>query len=694
MASLAHRWESRLFYALFVAALATHAVFVFSHLWTPFLVGHEFRQTQTALITYYIDQQNNFSPIYEQPILGKPWVGLILEFPLYQWAVVGLSRVMEWPHFVAARVISIASFYAALPALALLLGRFGLTWPRRWFVLTLTLLCPVYIFYTRAFLMDAMEFMFCAWFTAAFVRTMDGRDWRWWLVALAAGVPAALVKGFMLAIWLMPAAAYGAWSLWRDVRAQAGWRATLATAAWGLSTVVAPLGALKWWVALTDPIKAAHASAEIFTSANLSLGNWGLGQFSAMFSGEVWALLLARWDEAIMPWWLIVIVAVAGVVALPKVRGKALGLLAVFFLSQLLFPFAYTYQDYYYYSCAVFLMTGFGLMVLAVWDRVGSKWIAVSVMAGLMAAQVITYWTIYRPMQTTHAEGWTSFTRALKDLTPEGSVVVIAGRDWAAIMPYYAQRRALMIRNGLEHERDYLERAFNDLADEDVAALVVADKVRQNSAFLEYALEKLGMERVPVFTQMESGDVYMPRRYAVGAHTRLRNNPLLYGKETTVPERPPVAERRPIELTPAQGRVGLPWITPAPFKVDLEFGLLPGDYAGVSGMSAHANTRVWLRPPAGAREIVWEFGFDDAAWAKDGDKTNGVEFIVTGEMPDGSVREVWKRLLIPRSREEDRGLQRAVIAYTPRDGEVLRFAALDNGSIAFDWAFWRRIEVK
>ena len=115
--------ERRWFTGVFVAVLAVHLALVCYHIRMPFLAGNEFRQVQTALISYYIDQNDNFSPVYEQPIVGKPWVAFMLEFPLYQWSVVGLSRATGWEQFVAARVISITCFYAMLAALFLLLGR-------------------------------------------------------------------------------------------------------------------------------------------------------------------------------------------------------------------------------------------------------------------------------------------------------------------------------------------------------------------------------------------------------------------------------------------------------------------------------------------------------------------------------------------------------------------------------------------
>lgn len=688
-----NRHEARLFLGVFFAALIAHACFTFYNLKMPFLPGHEFRQSQTALITRYIDRQNNFSPIYEQPLLGKPWVGLILEFPAYQWGVVGLSRATGWPHFLSARVISITAFYLSLPALALLLGRMGLSWPRRGFVLALVLMCPVYIFYTRAFLIDATEFMFCAWFTAAFVETMNTRRWPWLLLAMAAGTAAALIKGFMLMIWLMPAGAYGAWLLWRDWRSGAAWTVPLRTLGWGIATVALPFAALEWWIKVTDPIKEAHPSAWIFTSKNLSLGNWGFLQFSKVFSVQLWQTLFERWSEAIMPPWLIFAGLLAGMAALPTVRWRLLAVTGVFFLSQVLFPFAYAYQDYYYYSCAIFVVAGFGLALLALWDSRAPRWLAVAVMCVPVGAMVKTYWDHYRPQQAVVAEGWTTFTMAINDLTPPNSVIVVAGWDWAAMMPYYSDRRALMIRNGLEFDRKYLERAFADLANEDVSVLVVGGKVRENRAFIDYALERLDMERVPMFSQENYGEVYMPRRYAVGAYVRLTNSRERYGRETHLPDRP-AGERRPIELSEVQGRNSFPMIMPAPFRSDLEFGLLPGDYNGDSVLSAHTDSFVWVKPPPGAREILWEFGFFDAAWSKEGDKTNGIEFVVTAEIPDHPPREIFRRLLEPANNPKDRGLQSERIAYTPQAGETLRFAALANGSKAYDWGFWRRIEVK
>ena len=106
-------------------AFVAHAWWVTRNWTAGFMSGHEFRQAQTAITTYYIDQHNNFSLLYETPILGKPWVSILMEVPFYEWTVVGVSRWAHVPHYVAARTVSLACFYLTLPAIYLLLGPAG-----------------------------------------------------------------------------------------------------------------------------------------------------------------------------------------------------------------------------------------------------------------------------------------------------------------------------------------------------------------------------------------------------------------------------------------------------------------------------------------------------------------------------------------------------------------------------------------
>jgi hypothetical protein len=679
--------------AVFLGALTLHVWLVGFNLSMPFLSGHEFRQSQTALITYYIDRDSNFSPFYEQPIFGKPWVSFILEFPLYQWCVVGLSRLTDLPHHVAARLVSIACFYLALPAMYLALGRLGLDRARRLLVLAFVLVCPVYIFYTRAFLIDPMATMFSAWFLAGFLRTMDRRHGGWLAVTVVAGVAAALVKNVVLAVWMLPAAAYGGWMLWREVRAREGWRRPLLTLAWGLATVAPLLLAMGWWVKATDALKESNVSTTIFTSTALSQGNWGLGRVGELFSRELWGTLLDRWGEAILHPWLLLALVAAAPLLVPRHRGRLLGLTAVFLLAQLLFPYAYAWQDYYFYSCAAFVAAALGLLAVGIWDSGLPRWLGAAGVLLLLVGPVQTYWGNYRQQQAAVSLGRNSFTDNIRDLTPPGAMLVVAGYDWASMIPYYSERRALMIRNGLEHDFAYLARAFQAIGDETVHTLIVGPGVRANRGFVEFATRALDLDPVPVFGN-SWGDVYVSRFYLSDAVRWIERSRNRFSAETVFPERGR-AERRPLRVPPDEGTRSFAMIEPGPSEIDFEYGFSVAAQDGRLVLAAHTDSLMWVEPPAGARSIEMEFGVVDEAWRREGPATNGIEFVIFVEEPgQAKPRAIYRRLLDPVRAEGDRGRQQARVDYVPKPGERVCFAALSNGSKAFDWGYWAGVRFR
>ena len=687
------RTEQGILIGVFLGALVFNVLGLTLKWNASFMAGHEFRQAQTAITSYYIDRDNNFSLLYETPILGKPWVSILMEVPIYEWSVVILSRATDWPHYVSARTISATCFYLVLPAIYLLLARFRLPPSRRLLVLALVLTCPVYIYYSRAFLMESMELMCCAWFLLGFVRTMDERRWPWLLLTIVAGSGAALIKSATFAVWLIPGAGYGVWRLWQDIRARTGWRAAVKTCLWGFATVAVALGLLRAWIVYTDPIKAAHPSAWIFTAKNLSQGNWGLFNLRPLFSKDVWAQLWGGWEQAIMSRWLIGTGLMAGLLALSAARGRVLGMGGVFFLAQFMFPLAYALQDYYFYACAIFLNVAFGFLLVGLLDSRAPRWLCGLLVLLPLVAQGTAYWRGYRTVQANYQNGGYPLTEVIRDLTPRNSVIVVAGADWAAMTPLYAERKALMIRNGLEHDHAYLGRAFADLADEDVCAVIVWNDVRGNRDFIDLAARRFDIDPTTPTFSYPWADVYVVRAYTPGVRMRLkttRKYPSL-----TVPPDPSDAfnGQGRLQVPPQVARDAFPIVTPGPSEVEFQYGLSWLDTGTKTVLSAHPNSDLWLRPPPDATRIGWSFGIMRGAYEPEG-KTNGVEFIIDAEMPDGANRRIYRRLLDPRESLHDRGEQHETIPYTPRPGEVLHFSTRPNGNFAFDWAYWSRLTVK
>lgn len=703
-AATTDRRQTLFLIVLFCAALAAHFHFATMNWGYRFMLGHEFRQTQTALIAHYIDAENNFSPDYSVPLLGKPWV-LPLEFPLYEWGVVALSRATGWPQFQAARTISLTCFYLTLPALYLLLAQLGLPRARRLFVLACTLACPVYLFYSRAVLVDPMALMVSVWFLVAFTRMLApptgdaaGRSpsaarWGWLAVVVLCGTAGGLIKSLVWFVWVLPAAAYGAWRLWRDWR-EGGLRPALRTCIWGLGSVVVPFAAAIWWARYTDAIKATHSSAYIFTSAYLAAGNYGTFSLSAHISAETWRNLFACWQQSLLPPWAFAAIILPGLVFLRGWRLRIAGAAGLFLAAQMSIPLAYALQDYYFYAANLFAVAAIAFVFLGLLDR-----LPFAISASLLLLPLIAFYSTYRasyfPWAQVRSIGGSGLTETLRAYTPPSSVIVVAGADWSAIIPYYAERKALMIRNGLEADAAYLSRAFADLADEEVSALVLVGAQRGNRELVERAARAFDLDSHPTYSHT-TADVYVGNLYRDFVIRRVKGNHGYEGISTQAELSGPVEPDSDYKLlTPAAARTAFGDITtPCPSAYRFTFGFANWVIDGVRCLSLHANSDLIVPVPAGARHIVWDYGILRGAYEREGEGTNGVEFIIEGETPDGDRRELFRRLLDPVGNPAARGTQSLDLPFTPRPEERLFFRTRDNSSAAFDWAFTSRIIVQ
>lgn len=680
--------------------LVGHFVLATSNWQAGFMIGHEFRQAQTALITKYIDQDNNFSPYYETPILGKPWA-FPLELPVYQWCVVGVKRWLEIEDFKAARGVSLASFYLTLPALYLLLGSFRVPPLSRLLILTPLLACPIYLFYSRSFLIDPMTSMLSAWFLASFVRTMQKRKWWWVVVATSAGTLAILIKSLVFAVWLFPAAVFGAWVLFQDIRERRTLKQIAATLGWGLSPVVLPYLAFRDWILFTDALKGSHPAAFEFTSVELSKGNFGTFSLSSRINPETWQILAQRWSETVGSGWFIGATLGVGLCVAPHRWRAILGLTGLWLFGQLAFPFAYAFQDYYFYAGTFFLMMAFGVVLLGL---VESNWMPRVLAAGLaclpLGVMLHGYWQGYGVMQRVQSHGGSGLTAMLRDMLPKGSVIMGLGFDWSAIIPYYSGHRALMVRDAQRYDLDYLKRAIKDLKSELVVALLVSEEMAtKGSKIVEEVVDELQLVSVPMLRQVEAGvvvDVYISpyfyeeivRRMGPGGGSRYPHVELLL---KALPEGGLLLG--PTELMPSTSKVAFPMINEPVTRFDIAYGYRRYPLGGnKTAINFHPDASLWIAPEQRSGTIRWCFGLFNDSWNREGDHTDGVKFRVEAEAVDGTRREIFSRVLDPKHIADDRGLVEETFAYELKRDETLRFSSGGVSSHAYDWAYIERIE--
>src|SRR5262249_7120126 len=131
----------------FLFALAVLCVGLFQ----PLLDQYQFRQTQTALTSYWLMRGG---PIfaYETPVLGFPW-SIPFEFPVYQIIVALLSQTGV-PLDAAGRIVSFVFFVGCLWPMRVLFRALQFDDVAFPCAAVLFLLSPLYLYWGRTFMVE------------------------------------------------------------------------------------------------------------------------------------------------------------------------------------------------------------------------------------------------------------------------------------------------------------------------------------------------------------------------------------------------------------------------------------------------------------------------------------------------------------------------------------------------------------
>jgi hypothetical protein len=628
------------------------------------LPGYEFRQTQTAISALFIQREHNFSLAYPTPVLGKPW-SIPFEFPLYQWTTVVVSNTTGWPLVEAGRLVSAFCFYLGLPALAGLLRRLGAPGPHRLVVLSLVLTSPLYVYYTRAILIETMALMFGLWYLYALVESLERRSIPWLALAALAGTGAGLVKVTTFMVFVLPALAWSLWQLWlsRAKPGETGAGPLRRTFGWLAATQVVPFAATLWWLRFSDAVKALNPSGAGLTSAQLVGFNFGLGR---RLDGQVWAACWNQITENIVSPAALLTAGVALCFANRWWRQIAL-CLGLFVTVQVIFPVLYSVHGYYYIACAFLLLLAMGFAVAGLLESPRlPRWVSVPVWIGLCAAQGWLYVRNHYPSQRAPGDGG-GLASALQEISEPDDTLIVAGDDWSSIIPYYAQRRALMLRSELPERPAYLKTAFGLMQGERVAALVLIGPERNNTALLDLAVRHFDLDPRPIFTwrhENRDATVYLDRQ--------LRPNALaIFGRRgfhevTLVPvaghEPNPLLRREYAykDLLPRFQKI-FRLINPRPLRFYSTFGpeLWHADQPGQERFASLPDTKLWFALPAGTHRVRTNLEVVSGAWqgVPDADASDGVELVAAAVRPGGHREVLQRRYLNPRLNPADRGIQ-------------------------------------
>ncbi|HEY6393586.1 MAG TPA: glycosyltransferase family 39 protein [Bryobacteraceae bacterium] len=458
-----------------VILLALHAAYAF-------LVGfgHNisdrvgFRQAQTAVAARALLEGSPWFA-YQLPVFGPPY-GLPIEFPLYQWITALLVAITHMPLIAAGRIVSILCFLASAWALWKILDFFHTELKGKLVIAALLLVCPIYLFWSRAFMIETCALGVCMWFTLFALRASSDFSRKNLAIAAALGVLAGMVKITTLVPFWVALACWLAVCFWKR-------RISLKNSAiLAALLLIAPILAGMAWVRFADSVVARNELAASFLLSS-TLHKYVFGTLADRVLPELWDTVSAR----MLPEVLGTTAAFFGLLVLLPLAQRYSRHVAIctvlFFVAILVNPHLQRFHPYYQTANGIFLIAAAGFLIFGLMHGGESHRIAgYAFFVLLIAGCLYRYYNSYFPFQQKEFTGLALVGAEVEKHARPDQLIIVKGHDWNSEIPFYSHRRALMNRS---YTKEQIQRRIQAAAPATVGDILYCFDARKEHDGLE-----------------------------------------------------------------------------------------------------------------------------------------------------------------------------------------------------------------
>lgn len=435
---------ARRFFAVLLGLLTLLFFFTWNQ---PILEQHGFRQTQTAITSYWMIHEGYGLFNYITPVLGDPWA-IPFELPWYQWIVAKISIHTGLGLEPIGRLVSFLFSLATLGVTARILRLVGLANLGVWSFAIIFLACPQYAFWGRTFMIETAALFFSMtflWAALELARSKGLATFGWAGLAIFAGVLGGTQKvTTFLPVW----AAVGVFLAVRMVSAFRERSDSSVRFAVVVCTVLfIPALCATLWSVYADSVKELNPVGRNLTS--VALATWNFGTLEQRLSPKLWydVIWMRGIDSGVMSRWVLFGLAL---VSLAVLRGRAIWLflatLAMFLAPFLIFTNLHMIHNYYQTANAIFLLAAVAIVIDSVRTRTSSV-IAYGCLIVVVAAEIWGYGTGYLLRQTqpleTNAQRELQLAAVVRESVPPERAILTIGLDWSSAVPYYSERKAM-----------------------------------------------------------------------------------------------------------------------------------------------------------------------------------------------------------------------------------------------------------
>jgi hypothetical protein len=431
---------------LIAASLVVLGLIVLAIRWNlPLLGMHSFRQTETAITSYWLLRGGPWFA-YQTPVMGAPWA-IPYEFPIYQLLSAGLVKLIGIPLDPAGRLLSYLFLCLTILPASVVGRAYGMSRKGVLVFAVLLLASPIYLYWGTAFLIETLAVFLSFAFLAETERAMRSSGYSAALLgATIAGILGALCKittfvpFYFLAGLLLLCALFK-----RLQRRESPWRIIVSG-----SVIMLPSPILFWlWNRFADAQKMRNPIGRYVVSSTPLMHQWNFGTWGQLFSREMLLTLLRSTTDTLGMLSLLIVGLLVLVIFYYRaldIRSTAVILcaLAGFFLPFVIFTNLHIIHNYYDAANAIFLIGAVAVVI----DRcfsTGHYRIAWYCLLLTIVSQLSWFRFHFLPDILHPPNRWLlTIARVVERNTNPDGVVVIYGQEWSPVIPYYAQRRALM----------------------------------------------------------------------------------------------------------------------------------------------------------------------------------------------------------------------------------------------------------
>ncbi len=145
------------------------------------------------------------------------------------------------------------------------------------------------------------------------------------------------------------------------------------------------------------------------------------------------------------------VAVIAPLIVLAAAFNRRMFVLAVACVVAFLLPFLlltnlHIIHNYYQTANAIFLLAAIGLGIAAIAER-GGKLVGIVVLLVVVASQMIYFRDNFAPVVRADQSGVQAVRvgAAIRALTRPGEAIVVIGDDWSSAIPFYGERKALVL---------------------------------------------------------------------------------------------------------------------------------------------------------------------------------------------------------------------------------------------------------